>query len=326
MRRIHNLILAGLVGVGVSACQPETTIGTPLPPQAGVRFLNLVPDTAGAFGFDFRFIDLTENNQHYRITYRNGPSASQPFVAQTIQFKGAQAGSRHFKIFYDDTLQTIAAQTAADTTVTLAGNTNYSAILWGNARSAGADKMNLKFVTEDIGGNIDTTQVGLRVINATNAAIDVRVYLQGATAPATPTWANVPAYSISSFVFVAPATYGSASATYMYNVRPAGGAAASALFADGQAMTGSPANCDLHYPCLPGELEDVSSAPGAAVAGSALTAIISPVTPSAVVGPPAVLAPRTPQGAAFKVPAITFMWDRRPPTGCKKTAAGVSLC
>jgi len=317
MRRIHSLIFAGLVGVGVSACQPETTIETPLPPQAGVRFLNLVPDTAGAFGFDFRFIDITENNMHSRITFRNGPSSAQPFVAQTIQFKSAQAGSRHFRIFYDDSLQTIASQTAADTTVTLAGSTNYSAILWGNARSTGADKMNLSFVKEDVGGNTDTTLVGLRVINATNAPIDVRVYLQGGTAPATPTWAAVPAYSLSSYVFVAPATYGTASGTYLYNVRAAG--SATNLFADGQAMTGSPANCDLHYPCLPGEQADVSSAPGAAIAGSALTAIVSPPTPSAVVGPPAVLAPRTPQGASFKVPAITFMWDRRPPLGCKPT-------
>lgn len=310
MRRIHNLILAGLVGVGVSACQPETTISTPIPPQAGVRFLNLVPDTAGAFGFDLRFIDVFENNMQYRITYRNGPSAAQPFVAQTIQFKSAQAGNRHFKIFYDDTLQTIAPLFAADTTVTLAGSTNYSAILWGNARSTGADKMNLKFITEDIGGNTDTTKVGLRVINATNAAIDVYTYLQGSAVPATPTWAAVPAYSISTFVFVAPATYGTTSATYLYQVRPAGGAVGTALFTDGQAMTGSPANCDLHYPCLAGEQPDVEAAPGAAVAGSALTAIISPPTPAGT---------RTPQGTAFKSTAITFMWDRRPPRGCKPT-------
>jgi hypothetical protein len=316
MRRIHNLILAGLVGVGVSACQPETTISTPIPAQAGVRFLNLVPDTGGANGFDFRFIDIFENNMAYRITYRNTPSGTQPFVAQTIQFKSAQAGSRHFKIFYDDTLQTIAPLFAADTTVTLTASTNYSAILWGNARSAGADKMNLKFITEDVGGDKDTTKVGLRVLNATNAAIDVYAYLQGAAPGATPTWAAVPAYSISSYVFVAPSTYnppptsGTQCCTWMFNVRPAGGAPASALFADGFAMYGSPANCDLHYPCLSGEQPDVEAAPGAAVAGSALTAIISPRT---------VAGSRTPQGASFQVPAITFMWDRRPPRGCKPT-------
>src|ERR1043166_879799 len=141
MRRIQSLILAGLVGVGVSACQPDTIINVPNAPTAGVRFINAVPDTAGAFGLDFRFVDITENNAQYRVGFRNGPTSSSPFVSQLIQFKPAAAGARHFKIFYDDTLQTIAAQTAADTTVTLAANTNYSAILWGNARSAGADKM-----------------------------------------------------------------------------------------------------------------------------------------------------------------------------------------
>ena len=35
------------------------------------------------------------------------------------------------------------------------------------------------------------TAVGLRVINATNAAIDARTYARGAAAPATATWANV---------------------------------------------------------------------------------------------------------------------------------------
>jgi hypothetical protein len=314
MRRIHNLILAGLVGVGVSACKPDTTISTGNPPTAGVRFINAVPDTGGAFGFDFRFVDIPENNMQYRITFRNTPPSGSPFVAQTIEYKGAAAGSRHFRVFYDDSLQAIASQTAADSTVTLTANTNYSAILWGNARSTGTDKMHFTFQTEDIGGNTDTTLVGLRVMNATNAPIDVRTYLQNGTLPAAPTWAAVPAYSFSSFVFVAPSAFspppksGTQCCTYLFNIQPAGGGAA--LAADAFAIYGAPANCDLHYPCLPGEQPDVEAAPGATVAGSALTAI---VTPRSVAGT------RTPQGGAFGAPAITFMWDRRPPKGCKPT-------
>src|SRR5207253_232375 len=142
-----------------------------------------------AFGMDFRWVDLVENNAHYRITFRNTPSASVPFVSTTIEYKGAREGSRHYKIFYDDTLQAVAAATVgagpgADSTVTLVANKNYTAMLWGNGRSAlAADKMHVTWMTDDIGGNTDTTVVGLRVINATSAAIDVRTYLTGAALP-----------------------------------------------------------------------------------------------------------------------------------------------
>src|SRR5437763_2590326 len=134
MRRIHNLILAGLVGVGVSACQPDTVINVPAVPTAGVRFINAVPDTAGAFGMDLRWMDLVENNELYRIGFRNGPSSSSPFVSQLAQYRPAQAGSRHFKIFFDDTLASVATVSVVDTTVTLAGNVNYTEMRWGNAR------------------------------------------------------------------------------------------------------------------------------------------------------------------------------------------------
>lgn len=287
----------------MSACTPDAVVQTENIPTAGVRFINAVPDTAGAFGMDLRFVDILESNAHYRITFRNGPSAKSPFVSTTIEFKGARAGSRRFRIFLDDTVQSVASTALYDTTVALTATHNYSAFLWGNARSAAADKMHLSFLDEVI-SNTDTTLVALRVVNATQNPIDVTTYVQGTTPPVVPTWAAVPAFSASSYIYVAPATM-------MYNVKPAGGAVA--LFADAQAMPGAPANCDLHFPCLPGEQPDIEAAPGTTVAGSGVSAIVFPSSSAGA---------RTPQTAPFTVPAITFMWDRRPPRGCKPVLCG----
>jgi hypothetical protein len=314
MRRIFHLTMLGLAGGAVSACQPDIVVATENIPTAGVRFINAVPDTAGAFGLDLRFVDLTEDNAQFRITYRDGPSALAPFVATQIEFKNARVpadGKRNFRIFLDDTIQSLASSVLKDTVVTLAASTNYTAILWGNSRSAAnaPDAMHLTFMTDTVAD--PAGQVALRVINATSAAIDVRQYVTGGAAAALaapPTWPAVPAYSASKYVLVAPVVSTIvAPVSILYNVQPAGGGAN--LFVDAAAMPGVAATCS-NLACKPGEQPDVIATPGATVAGSALSAIIFSPTPALA---------RTPQGATFKVPAIAFMWDRRPPTGCAKT-------
>ena len=296
MRRFNKLSLICLVAGLASACKSaDLVVPTEVLPYAGVRFINAVPDSAGAFGLDFRFVDLTESNAHFRIGFRNGPSAAAPFVSTQLYYKGARAGNRHFRIFLDDTLQTIASTVVRDTTVALTALSNYTAMLWGNGRSVGADAMRLTFWTEDVAD--PAALVAMRVINATNAAIDVRVYLNGGTAPATATWAAVPAYSRSTHVTM-PA------GSYRYNVTPAGGGAA--LFADALTLPGAAASCSS-VACKPGEKEDIASQPGTTIAGSAVTGIVFPRSTAGA---------RTPQSASFTVPAITFTWDRRPPRTC----------
>ena len=78
----------------------------------------------------------------------------------------------------------------------------YTALLMGNARSTGADKMRLVFLNETVPD--PAANVALRVINTTGSAIDVRQYVSTGTPPAAATWANVPAYSVSSYVTVPP--------------------------------------------------------------------------------------------------------------------------
>jgi Domain of unknown function (DUF4397) len=239
MRRIYQLSVLGLAAGVVSACYPDQVVTTENIPTAGVRFINAVPDSGGAFGFDMRFEDIVESNAQFRITFRNTPAATVSsgntdtlIVGTSIQFKAARAGSRHFKIFLSDTLQSIAQTVIADSTVTLVADHDYTFILWGNGRSpkGAADAMHLSVIDEtpqDPG-----SQVGLRVINATSAAIDARAFARGTTAPANPTWANVAPFSATTWVTQPPGNID-------YDIRAAGGAAL--MFPLRQALPGAAA-------------------------------------------------------------------------------------
>jgi hypothetical protein len=286
MRRIFQL---SVLCLAVGACKPDTVITTENIPTSGVRFINAVPDSAGAFGMDLRFVDIVESNAQFRITFRNGPATTGSIIASAqTEYKGARAGSRHFVIFLDDTLQAIASTVIKDTTVTLEAGKNYTALLWGAARAGGAPQFKLTFYEEAVPD--PGQQVALRVINATASAIDVRQYVQGGAVPAGATWANVPAQSISTYTNVAPALI-------MFNVQPAGGG--TNLFADVQAIPGAAASSSAGTTKL-----DIAALPGSTVPGSALTLVVYPKSTTGA---------RTPQTAAFLVPGGAFMWDRRPP-------------
>ncbi len=298
MRRISQLSVLCLAASVASACYPDQVVTTENIPTAGVRFINAVPDSSGAFGFDMRFIDRVESNSQFFVTFRDAPSQTVAtgtsdtlVVGAKIEFKDARAGSRHFRIFLSDTLQSIASTIVVDSTVNLEATHNYTFILWGNGRSAkgAADAMHLSILDEapaDPGNN-----VGLRVINATSAAIDARAYARGTTVPTAPTWANVAPFSASTWVNQPPGTID-------YNIRAAGGT--TAMFVDRQALPGQAAFSSAGA----GGKIDIDASPGTTVAGSATTMIVFPRS---------VAGARTPQTAAFQIPNVVTMWDRRPP-------------
>jgi hypothetical protein len=295
MRRFVKLSLLCLTA-GMGACStPDLVHPTDDPLYAGVRFVNAVPDSAGSFGLDFRFVDLLESNAHFRITFRNAPStgnAPATLYSTTLQYKGAREGSRHFKIFLDDTLQSIATVTLKDTTVSLVKGTNYTAMLWGAARNPGAT-MKLDFWAEDV-TEPAAGKVKLRVINTTSGALDVWAYPTGGTVPATATWAAVPAYSRSTYVEVD-------SGAYTYRVRNAG--AGTNLFSDRNAAPGAVATCSGQT-CSVGQFPDIDAIPGTRVSGSAI---------SGIVFPPSVAGSKA---AQFTNPDLTFVWDKRPIRSC----------
>lgn len=290
MRRILQLSVACLAAGVVTACSnPEQVKTNPDVPTAGVRFINAVPDTGGSGGLDMRFVDIVENNAQYAIPFRNTVVTSGGTPASTqIEYKATQAGSRHFRIFLDDTTTTVAQVVLKDTTITVEANHRYTVLLWGNARG-GATPMKLSVIDETYDPG---AQVGLRVINASGTAVDVRQYVT--TVPTAASFANVGPMSISTYQNAAPATI-------KFNVQPSGGG--TALFADATALpgipngtTGAAANgCNVGLDC--------EATPGTLVAGSNVTAIIFPRSTAGS---------KAPQTAAFQVPAISFMWDKRP--------------
>lgn len=291
MRSILRLsVVAAAAAAALSACRPDEVITTPLVPTAGVRFINASPDTAGAYGVDFRFVDLLENSMHFRQLFREQPTTTSGVTASVLtQYKASNATQpRQYVVFLDDTIQSIASTKVFTGTANLTAGTNYTYIMWGRGRGG---TLKLDSWAEDVAD--PGAKVALRVINATEEAIDVRAFVTGTTAPASPTWANVPGMSKSSYVLVDPANI-------TYNVRRAG--ATTNMFADMPALQGVKAFSSAG---ANGKL-DTPSTPGTTVAGSAISLIVYPAsTPGA----------RTPQTAAFQVPAGAFVWDRRPPSG-----------
>lgn len=301
MRRLVSFALLGLA-TGLGACSsPDLVHPVDDPLYAGVRFINAVPDTAGAFGIDFRFVDLLESNAQYRVTFRNTPgtfrqASGQPTtnVSTSIQYKGARQGSRHFRVFPDDTLQSIASMILAEQTVDLVTQHNYTAMLWGNARSTGTDAMRLDFWEETEPAPADG-KVKLRVINATGNAIDGWAFVSTGTAGVTPTWAAVPPYSASAYVEVD-------SGTYNYQIRNTG--SATNLFSNTTALYGQTPNCDNQSACEPGQQPDIEAAPGTRVSGSNISGIVFPASANPSLA------------AQFTNPGITYVWDRRPARTC----------
>jgi hypothetical protein len=296
MRRflLQSVLSAG-AALAVTACKPDQVITTPEIPTAGIRFINAIPDSAGAFGLDFRFVDLVENSSAFRVPFRNNIVTSSGIPASTeIQFRPAQAGSRRVAIFLNDSLQTLASTKLRDTTITLTAGKLYTAILWGNARG-GATPMQLRIIEENVAD--PGTNVAVRVINTTADPVDVRHYLSTATAPDAPTWAAVPGRSVSSYVTMPPTT---GTVRYRFNIRSAGGSS-NLVATDPTGLNGAQA---FSTAGSAGKL-DIPPIPGLSVAGSAVSLIIFPRSTAG--------APRVPQTTAFQVPAASFAWDRRPP-------------
>lgn len=295
MRSISKLTLACMAAAFASACKtPEQSTAVPIPPTAGIRFINAVPDSSGGNGMDFRFVDRVENNAQPGLLFAGSPNTANGWTSSfKIQYKAAVAGTRYFKIFLSDTLQSAAstvmnAPTTTidapstlmpdDSTINLTAGKNYTVILWGNARGTPAPAMRITAYEEAVTLD-EATQVALRVINATPGVISATA---SSGAGVVATWTNVPALSVSAYSLTAPASI-------TYDVTGA------ATLAAQLAMPGVAAKVDA------------IAIPGTTVAGSAVTAIVWPATTAGTTARAA---------AGFTTPQMTFIWDRRPPAGC----------
>ncbi len=280
MHRLFRLSVLALALGGASACSPDKIVETEDIPTAGIRFINAVPDT---IAFDFRPVDIVENSVFYGVAFR---------TTTQIFYKNARAGARSFRVFLSNTnlslpyaeQQAIASTVVENLDITLEAGKRYTIIMWGYARPGSTPARTLT-VLEDNPAD-PGAQVALRVINAASGLgpLDVRHYPSTGTAPATATWANVPAKTATSYV-------NTAVGQIRFNVQPAGGG--TALFADALAPVGV------------AETIDIDAIPGTTLAGTAVSAIIFPRSVAGSKAP-----------SSFTTPGIFFVWDRRPPRTC----------
>jgi hypothetical protein len=300
MRRFLELSLLSLAaGVG-SACAPEKFTETEDIPTAGIRFVHAVPDTGV---MDLRPVDIVENSHFYEVTFRS---------TTLLYYKPARAGARHFKVFMGlntnlrnaltaEQQVTHATTVVEDLNVNLEAGKNYTFLIQGNMRTGGTPAK--QFVLLEDNPADPGAQVAMRVVNTTDAAIDVEHYPASGAATGTPQFNDVAALSASAYL---NANIGS----IRFNVKP--GAGGANLFADATALAGAPANGPGGKTCPPDPSNfcDRDALPGTTVAGSGVSAFVFPR--SAV---PAGTA-ATGFGTNFTTPGIVFVWDRRPPRLC----------
>jgi hypothetical protein len=289
MRRILPFSALCLAIGTLGGCRPESVIDSPVPPTAGVRFINAVPDTGQ---MDFRPVDLVENVTFYNVGFRG---------TNTLYYKNARAGTRHFKIFRTPDPNTPSAtQIAVANTVVadldgqvLEANKRYTYILWGYSRPGSTPAMKVTMITDDPAD--PGAQVAVRVINAcvaglcgasADGSVDARIFTstQTISAPAA-TFAGQAQLTTSAYTNVA-------TGTYTFDFRPVGGVTTGAALASGTGPAGIAQTVDLE------------AVPGTTVAGSAVTAVLVPRS----------LAGSTATSAT--TPGIIFLWDRRPPRTC----------
>jgi len=281
MRRTFPVSVLCLALGALAACAPEHVIPTEQVPMAGVRFIHAVPDT---MALDFRFVDVAENSNFANRVFRQ---------TTNLFYKGAQAGERHLRIFlHHDTDLQVASTVVKDTMVTLEAGKRYTFMLWGYAAPGSNPPMRLTVIEDDPAD--PGSQVALRVVNAAVGlgAVDVSQYTRGSASgtscpgagvpPATPTWAGVPEFGVSTYLQTA-------ASQICYLVTPAGGGAA---LAELRAPPGDPGTVDL------------DGIPGTTVPGSAVSGFV---------------VPRSVDGSSapnLTTPTLFFLWDRRPPRTC----------
>lgn len=282
---LYRVSLVCFIGVALAACKKvEQGVLDPSPARAALRYVNLVPDTGAV---DFRIIDIIGDAPVAgAATFRTG---GQPYGIPTNflpNHSPVVVGDRHIRVFNNSTDPAVASQILLDTTLTFAENVYYTFYLYGYARTGSTPKIQA-LVT------VDTTTVGAgvsyRVLHFAPTGVgaaDVDVVTQATVAPltGTATFANV-----------------AVGATTVYRNVAVGATMKAVVSAPG---TRTPFLFSANAPAGVVGTTTLNPVAGSAVAGTAISVVL--VSPSAV-------GSAAPQTAAFLVPAILFMIDKKPP-------------
>lgn len=268
--------------VAAVGCTKDATFTEPIPPQAGVHWMEAVPDT---MSMDLRPIDIISNAGLFDAVFRGS----------NMFYQGIDAGNRHIRIFLSGPNPVNASTVVLDTTIAFTSPNSYTVIHTGFART-GSNPGRTLWVVPDGAADPGAGNVGLRVLHAGVGMgnIDIRFKRHAAdTLLDTPDVANLAYKSVGTYFTVAGDTAGADS---LRIVATAAGTKTPVLFA---AATGG-----LKLPAGLAGTATSNPIAGSRVAGSVITAVIVP---------PSVVGSLAPQGGAFAAPSAVFLVDRRPP-------------
>lgn len=284
-----------LMVAGAVACSHDTsgTISVQ-DPLAGLRYVNLVPDTGAV---DFRVIDVVINAPNQvAATFRTGGAPNGVPTAFLPPHAPVLAGTRHIRVFMDGTTSAVASQVVLDTTFTFDQGFNYTFYMYGYTRTGQTPAVRA-FITKDSLPSATAAQWQVRVIHLaptlapTFAGTPVDVWVDTLAAAATPvgapTFANVNLLQTSAYL---PFT---ARGTPALNYRVAIAATGTTTPIVSAAVTAGVVGTATTNP-IAGDL----------VGGTGITAVIVP---------PSVAGSQAPQTAAFQAPTILFLIDKQPP-------------
>lgn len=292
MRLLQVCALGALVTA--VACGRDTggTLQTP-DPLAGLRYVNIVPDTGG---LDFRVIDVVSNAPNtYNATFRTGGNPYGVSTAFLPPHFGVMAGTRQIRVFPNSSNPDVASQIVLDTTYTFVQGVNYTVYLYGYARTAGNPRVRA-LITVDTVPAPGATKIAMRVLNlipttagapSPTGAVDLWLTTQATAAP-----------------FAGTATFGNVGFAGLTNYVASQDTLATLKLSATATGTNTPVLFSANLPAGTIGTATNDPIPGSSIARTGFTAVL---VPQSVAGSAA------PQTAAFTTPTVLYMIDLKPP-------------
>ncbi len=273
--RLSRFAILGLAVTAMIGCsEPSDGPTTPnVPPLAFVRYINAVPDTLGT---TLRFIDQLE--------YSPMSWANVPFRGLgTGNYQPTEAGARKFRVFTADVTNYSTAgntQILVDTTLTFEAGKYYTLLHLGYARTGSSPKQRIVSINDVFPAQ--AAGIAFRAIHAGLDVGNVDIYATPTTTDAitgAPLLANVSLNTVSAYL-------ARSTGAFAARVTPAGSTTAVVSTAAPAGAAGS---------------TSVDPLGGATIAGSIITAIAFPATPT------------NSAGTRFTTPGVVYYIDKQPP-------------
>jgi Domain of unknown function (DUF4397) len=249
LTRLSRGLAWGVVAAVLAACHDTGGTPTVQGPLAGVRYVNVVPDTGA---LDIRIIDIVgDAPATFGASFRTGGSPIGGAAQTSPPYQAVAAGRRHIRVFNSSSDPVIAQQVHVDTTFTFEANRNYTFALRGFSRAGQAPHV-VAAIQPDAPPASSAGQIAVRVWQlapgldpAATTPLDAWIVVRGSAALAgAPTIAGLSYTDTSRYVGIATGTYrvaftaaGTTQPVLFEANLPTGGAGIGGTTAAGSALT-----------------------------------------------------------------------------------------